>query len=160
MPDITPDILRVEEVGINSTGTTNNPQSRFTGDGSDLALLHWLRQAEQAIEAMDPEGLSKQIQSLHAFFLKLLLPNPNPTLPKPGRPIRHLVTRCVVKLHQRVESRSLFDFVQVLVKAVSDGGSKGMNIAENLGRVASWYCIGEVIKEHGKNVSSVQRNVS
>lgn len=146
MPDITPDILRVEE-------------SRFTGDGSDLALLHWLRQAEQAIEAMDPEDLSKQIQSLHAFFLKLLLPNPNPTLPKPGRPIRHLVTRCVVKLHQRVESRSLFDFVQVLVKAVSDGGSKGMNIAENLGRVASWYCIGEVIKEHGKNMMSFMAEI-
>ncbi|WVO22834.1 uncharacterized protein IAS62_004177 [Cryptococcus decagattii] len=135
MPDISPDVLRVEEVR----------------DGSDLSLLHWLRQAEQAIETIDPEDLSIQIQSLHSFFLKLILPNSNPTLPKPGRPIRHLVTRCVVKLHQRVESRSLFDFVQALVKAVSDGGSKGMNTAENLGRVASWYCIGEVIKEHGKN---------
>ncbi|XAO25307.1 hypothetical protein I312_104129 [Cryptococcus bacillisporus CA1280] len=135
MPHISPDVLRVEEVR----------------DGSDLSLLHWLRQTEQAIETIDPGDLSIQIQSLHAFFLKLILPNPNPTLPKPGRPIRHLVTRCVVKLHQRVESRSLFDFVQALVKAVSDGGSKGMNTAENLGRVASWYCIGEVIKEHGKN---------
>ncbi|KIR28436.1 clathrin-coated vesicle protein [Cryptococcus deuterogattii LA55] len=146
MPDISSDVLRVEE-------------SRFTGDGSDLSLLHWLRQAEQAIETIGPEDLSKQIQSLHAFFLKLLLPNPNPTLPKPGRPIRHLVTRCVVKLHQRVESRSLFDFVQALVKAVSDGGSKGMNTAENLGRVASWYCIGEVIKEHGKNMMSFMAEI-
>lgn len=146
MPDISPDVLRVEE-------------SRFTGDGSDLSLLHWLRQAEQAIETIDPEDLSIQIQSLHSFFLKLILPNSNPTLPKPGRPIRHLVTRCVVKLHQRVESRSLFDFVQALVKAVSDGGSKGMNTAENLGRVASWYCIGEVIKEHGKNMMSFMAEI-
>lgn len=35
-----------------------------------------------------------------------------------------------------------------------------MNTVENLGRVASWYCIGEVIKEHGKNVSPSQRNVA
>ena len=27
-------------------------QSRFSGDGADLNLLHWLRQAEQAIEVL------------------------------------------------------------------------------------------------------------
>lgn len=75
------------------------------------------------------------IQSLHAFFLKVLLPSPNATLPRPGRPIRHLITRCMVKLHKKVESRSLFDFVQSLAKAVSDGGSKNMISGENVSRV-------------------------
>ena len=59
----------------------------------------------------------------------------------------------MVKLHKRVESRSLFDFVQALVRGVSDGGGKGMMPAENVARVACWYCIGEIIKELGTNVS-------
>lgn len=131
-------------------------QGRFTGDGADLFLLHWLRHAEQAIEVLPPESLLSNIQSLHDFFLKLLLPTPSNSLPKPGRPVRHLITRCLVKLHKRVESRSLFDLVQALVRGVGDGGGggKGMSSAENVGRVACWYVIGEVIKELGTNVSS------
>ncbi|WVQ76597.1 hypothetical protein IAR50_006269 [Cryptococcus sp. DSM 104548] len=146
MSELTVQTLKVEE-------------NRFTGEGADLSLLHWLRQAEQAIEQLDPEQLSPQIQPLHAFFLKLLLPSPNPTLPKPGRPIRHLLTRCLVNLHKRVESRTLFDFVQSLVRAISDGGSKGMSTAENVSRVACWYAIGEVIKEHGKNMMSFMAEI-
>ncbi|WVR04261.1 hypothetical protein IAU60_001261 [Kwoniella sp. DSM 27419] len=136
-----PDALRVEE-------------SRFSGEGADLTLLQWLRQAEQTIETLQSEDLSPAIPSLHAFFLKVLLPTSAPTLPKPGRPIRHLISRCLVKLHKRVESRALFDLVQALVKAISDGGNKNMSASENVGRVASWYTIGEVIKEHGTNMMS------
>jgi len=111
--------------------------------------VHWLRHAELAIETLpnvcaivpssaqsdSQDDLLPNIQPLHAFFLKVLLPSTAPTLPKPGRPIRHLVARCLVKLHKKVESRSLFDFVQAVVKAVSDGGNKNMNAAENVSRV-------------------------
>jgi hypothetical protein len=84
--------------------------------------------------SQDP--LQASIPSLHSFFLKLLLPpTPNHTLPKPGRPIRHLLSRTLLKLHKKVESRSLFDFVQSLIKAVGDGGGKGMSSAENVSRV-------------------------
>ncbi|ORX36130.1 armadillo-type protein [Kockovaella imperatae] len=134
-------------------------ETRFTGDGADLNLLHWLRQAEQAIESSSNDDLLASLQSLHTFFLKLLLPSASPSLPKAGRPIRHLVTRCVVKIHHKVESRSLFDFVQSLVKAVSDGGSKNMSAVENVARVACWYCIGEVIKEHGMNMMSFMAEI-
>lgn len=41
----------------------------------------------------------------------------------------------MVKLHKKVESRSLFDFVQALVRSVGDGGGKNMSAAENLMRV-------------------------
>jgi hypothetical protein len=81
--------------------------------------------------------LSPAIPDLHAFFLKVLLPTPNPTLPKPGRPIRQLITRCMTKLHKKVESRALFDFVQALTKAVGEnnGGGKNMLQPENVARV-------------------------
>lgn len=77
------------------------------------------------------------VAGLHAFLLKVLLPSPQPTLPKPGRPIRQLVTRCMVKLHKKIESRALFDFVQALTRAVGEanGGNKNMNQAENVARV-------------------------
>ncbi|WRT65221.1 uncharacterized protein IL334_002164 [Kwoniella shivajii] len=144
--EISADALKVEE-------------SRFQGEGSDLTLLHWLRHAEQAIESTESSDLSPTIPSLHAFFLKILLPTTNPTLPKPGRPIRHLIARCLVKLHQRVESRTLFDLVQALVKAVGDGGNKNMSASENVGRVASWYTIGEIIKAHGTNMMSFMAEI-
>lgn len=32
-------------------------QSRFTGDGADLVLLHWLRHAELAIETLTNASL-------------------------------------------------------------------------------------------------------
>ncbi|EIW68556.1 hypothetical protein TREMEDRAFT_74089 [Tremella mesenterica DSM 1558] len=135
-------------------------ENRFTGEGADLTLLHWLRHAEQAIESLPSDDLLPQVQPLHAFFLKILLPSPSPTLPKPGRPIRQLLTRCMVKLHHRVESRSLFDFVQALTKALSDGGSKHMSSAENVARVACWYCIGEIMREHGSNMMSFMAEIS
>ncbi|WWC58989.1 uncharacterized protein I303_101535 [Kwoniella dejecticola CBS 10117] len=144
--EVSADALRVEE-------------SRYQGDGSDLTLLQWLRHAEQAIEVLEPSELSPTIPSLHAFFHKILLPTANPTLPKPGRPIRHLVVRCLVKLHQRVESRALFDFLQALVKSVGDGGSKNMSASENVARVASWYAIGEIIKAHGANMMSFMAEI-
>nr|ODO00955.1 clathrin-coated vesicle protein [Cryptococcus depauperatus CBS 7855] len=146
-------------MGEISVEALNVQESRFHGEGADLSLLHWLRQAEQAIETLEESQLSSHIQPTHSFFLNLILPTPNHSLPKPGRPIRQLVARCLVKLHHRVESRSLFDFVQALVKAVSDIGSKSMSPRENLSRVASWYCIGEVMREHGKNMMSFMAEI-
>ncbi|KAL7423379.1 hypothetical protein Q5752_002682 [Cryptotrichosporon argae] len=137
----------------------NVDEARFHGDGGDLTLLHWLRQAEQAIETLEPDVLSPTIPLLHTLFLHILTPPPSPSLPKPGRPIRHLVARSLVKLHKKVESRALFDLVQALVKAV-DGGNKNMGAAENVARVACWYTIGELIKEHGANMMSFMAEIT
>lgn len=57
-------------------------------------------------------------------------------------------------MHKKVESRSLFDFVQAVLQGITDGGGKNMGNAENVMRVAGWFVVGEVIKELGANVSS------
>jgi hypothetical protein len=96
------------------------------------------------------------VDGIHKLVIRLLVPgpvSPATALPKPGRPIRHLVARIIVKLHKKVESRQLFDLIQALLKGV-DGGGKSMTPLENVQRVASWYTIGEIIKEHGANVSA------
>ncbi|KAL1408350.1 hypothetical protein Q8F55_005159 [Vanrija albida] len=135
---------------------------RFTGEGSDLSILSWLRQADQALDTLPVEEIQAAVNPIHAIVLKLLVPGPTTpqtALPKPGRPIRHLVARVVVKLHKKVESRALFDLIQALLKGVSDGGNKNMSAAENVQRVASWYTIGEVIKEHGGNMMSFMAEI-
>ena len=107
--------------------------------------------------------LRKAIQPLHAFFLTLLLPSSTSasaststsstsSLPKPGRPIRHLVARILVTLHRRVESRGLFDLVQALLKVLADGGPKNMSSVEGVQRVAAWEVVGEVMRDLGTNV--------
>lgn len=129
---------------------------RFTGEGSDLSLLSYLRQLDTALDTLSPDAIQAHVQVLHSLFVRLLVPNPQTTpataLPKPGRPIRHLSSRVLVKLHKRVESHALFDLVQTLLRGV-DGGNKAMSALENVQRVASWYTVGEIIKEHGANVS-------
>lgn len=135
---------------------------RFTGEGSDLSLLAWLRGADQALDELSPEAILPTVEGIHKLVLRLLVPgpvSPATALPKPGRPIRHLVARVLVKLHSRVDSRLLFDLVQALLKGV-DGGNKNMSPAENVQRVASWYTIGEIIKQHGANVSQLRRDTS
>jgi len=130
---------------------------RFTGEGSDLSLLSWLRSADQALDTLTTDEITPAVDGVHKLVLRLLVPgpvSPATALPKPGRPIRHLVARVIVKLHKRVESRQLFDLIQALLKGV-DGGNKSMSPLENVQRVASWYTIGEVIKEHGANVSGM-----
>jgi hypothetical protein len=50
----------------------------------------------------------------------------------------------MVKLHKKVESRTLFDFVQALTRAVGEtnGGGKNMSQAENVARVCVDYLLG------------------
>ena len=43
--------------------------------------------------------------------------------PMPGRPIRHIVARCLIVLYTRGETRTLFDTLQALVKLTSEGKS-------------------------------------
>lgn len=134
----------------------NVDPGRFTGEGADLSLLSWLRGADQALDTLAPDAILPHVDAIHKLVIRLLVPgpvSPATALPKPGRPVRHLVARVIVKLHGRVESRALFDLIQALLKGV-DGGDKRMSPLENVQRVASWYTVGEVIKEHGSNVST------
>jgi hypothetical protein len=125
---------------------TLNPafQNRFRAPGSEGRLLLWLKDVERAIDHV-PEvsrlvrylyrnpvltplpdipqaDLQSSVESLHSTFTKLLIySSQNPSsLPKPGRPARQIIARSIIKLHRRIESRTLFDLVQELLKVVVD----------------------------------------
>jgi hypothetical protein len=85
--------------------------------------------------------LQSSVTSLHEAFQRILLfvPSGNSKdhasatgLPQPGRPIRALISRCLVKLHQNVEDRSLFDFVQVLMKGVMENNANVLKHGQDL----------------------------
>jgi hypothetical protein len=51
--EVSANALKPEEVSRGFQYSARpNKQSRFTGEGADLILLHWLRHAEQAIEQL------------------------------------------------------------------------------------------------------------
>ena len=110
---------------------------RFTGEGAEISLLSFLRSADTNLDTLKDDDITVAIQPLHTLILRILVPadkvEPAKQLPKPGRPIRHLAARILVKLHKKVESRSLFDVVQALLKAV-DGGGRNMSALENVQR--------------------------
>jgi hypothetical protein len=60
--------------------------------------------------------------SVEAALVKLLtqLPTQSSPAPRPGRPARHIISRCFLVLFQRGETRTLFDVVQTLTKPMAD----------------------------------------
>jgi hypothetical protein len=60
--------------------------------------------------------------SVEATLVKLLTqpPTQSSPVPRPGRPARHLISRCFLVLFQRGETRTLFDVVQTLAKPMAD----------------------------------------
>lgn len=74
--------------------------------------------------------LQASTDSLHKTFTKLLIYSPSTTpsssLPKPGRPARQMIARALIKLHDRIESKNLFDLVQELLRVVVDNGGNVM----------------------------------
>lgn len=75
-----------------------------------------------------PPRLQDDLKPAQAAFEATLLALLTAPPPKPGRPLRHLIARCIVSLHRRSENRSLFDFVQEVLKIASTEGSKGKEV--------------------------------
>lgn len=80
-------------------------------------------------------------------------PSAYASIPRLGRPSRHLIARCLVLLFQRGESKTLYDVVQVLMRTAGEE-TKGKVIPEKEAKVGSLYIAGEVFLEHGQNVMS------
>jgi hypothetical protein len=61
----------------------------------------------------------KQHQADYVETLVKAVTAPTP-YPPPGRPIRHLVGRCLTLIFERGESRPLYDVLQILTKSLGD----------------------------------------
>lgn len=130
-------------------------ESRWKASGVEPELFRWLSTVSETVSSSLSSSLQPHIQSIHSAFLTLLIPSGvNYPYPKPGRPFRHLMARSIITLHQKVESRTLFDFTQSLIRFLGEnGGSTGKNGWDLSWRVAGWYMVGEVMQVLGGDVS-------
>jgi hypothetical protein len=87
------------------------------------------------------DDISPHLPAFNSLALRICtsaptLQKPAP-LPRPGRPIRHALARCLVAYHLKVESRTLFDLMQGLMKFVNEkeNAGKGKDGEWNLWRV-------------------------
>lgn len=81
---------------------------------------------------------------------------PAAQMPKPGRPARQLIARCLILLLQRAESRSLFETSHSLLRIAAEEPTKSKpNVAEKEAKVAALYILGEIFAVQGQNVMSL-----
>ncbi len=78
---------------------------------------------------------------------------PNTAIPRPGRPTRRLLARCILILFRRIDSRSLIDVLQNLIRVAGED-AKGKT-AEREVRVAALYILGEVFGSLGQQIMSL-----
>ncbi|GAA5933813.1 AP-1 complex accessory protein LAA1 [Sporobolomyces koalae] len=154
-------------------------------DKGDLYLLNWLSRCELALDKLDPDTVVQHQPRLVTSLLSLILP-PAPAASlsassssasspassiKPGRPIRHLISRIFVKILTKGDtSKSLFDLTQTLLRgalgenvtAAPSGGDSSKSAAsvavterEKESRVACLESLGIVYNQFGTQIMSL-----
>lgn len=96
--------------------------------------------------------------TLTTSLLSLLTPPPVNSLAlyvKPGRPARTIISRILILLLKKGESKGLFDLGQSLLKGLIGTDVKGAPEREKEWRVACGWCLGEVWTVFGNQVSLI-----
>ncbi|GAC76103.1 uncharacterized conserved protein [Moesziomyces antarcticus T-34] len=152
------DALQLDEVRL---------QAATSSDQGEVFVIEWLAKAEQALTNADVDTIKSVQSSFEAAVLKLACPSvtfgkgddpaiviaANTAIPRPGRPTRRLLARCVLLLFRRIDSRSLFDMLQNLLRVAGED-TKGKT-AEREVRVAALYILGEVFGALGQQIMSL-----
>ncbi|PWN18626.1 ARM repeat-containing protein [Microstroma glucosiphilum] len=152
-----------------------------TSEQGEVFLLQWLAKVETALTKADVSTLLAQQRELEKTLLRIVSPSssaagesdgtssPSPLpsssskgrtpaaqMPKPGRPARQLIARCLILLLQRAESRSLFETSHSLLRIAGEEPTKiKPNVAEKEAKVAALYILGEIFAVQGQNVMSL-----
>ncbi|CAH7665924.1 clathrin-coated vesicle protein [Phakopsora pachyrhizi] len=124
-------------------------------DRGEIWLLKWLKGLEKKLDNF-MEGSSKSpLVQIEADLIRLVT-QPSTTsnpIPRPGRPIRNLIARNLVKIFNANDQRTPFDAVGSLLRVASSEASKnGSDITQY--RIASFYVVAEILKAHGSQVMS------
>ncbi|SAM82403.1 related to LAA1-AP-1 accessory protein involved in TGN-endosome transport [Ustilago bromivora] len=146
-------------------------QAATSSDQGEVFVIEWLSKAEQALTKADVDTIKSSQSAFEAAVLKLACPTvafgknedgsitvaPNTAVPRPGRPTRRLLARCVLLIFRRIDSRSLFDLLQNLGRVAGED-AKGKT-AEREVRVAALYILGEVFGSLGQQIMSLFNDI-
>ncbi|KAJ3381907.1 hypothetical protein HDU92_005075 [Lobulomyces angularis] len=117
-------------------------------DKKDLVLFQWLSALENFITLAEKEELMKQQQQITSTIINFI----NTTSPKPNRPIRNLMSRCLCSLYTKLkdDTRTLFDTLQTLQKILALKKVDDPQI-----KIAAISIIGSLELAHGSKVLSL-----
>ncbi|KZT57919.1 hypothetical protein CALCODRAFT_495577 [Calocera cornea HHB12733] len=125
-------------------------EARFRGDNGDVDLFQWLRRLDSALEKQPKPEIRQRFEAIEKLLVKIAVGSEG--LPFTSRPIRHALSRCLVKLYGRTESRTLYDTLQTLLKSIAEAPTK---LTDRDPRICTLYCMGELMLVFGSQVMSV-----
>lgn len=154
-----------------------------SSEQGDIFLIQWLTRLETAIRGIDDVEMLKASQKdVLKTLYKLIHPqsqsdqavdstrpstpsgsssSPVPSsnvassMPKPGRPARHLIARCLVLLLQRTQTGSLYDVGQTLLGIANDDPKSTRPVSDRESKTAALFVLGELFAAMGNDVMSV-----
>lgn len=129
-------------------------EASLSGDAGSAHLFRWLCNTEQFIKSSAPEEIKHHQSQLEAALIKVIT-SPDP-YPQPGRPLRNVLTKCLLLLYSRGESRTLYDTLQTCLRLVGDYKVTDKDVQ----KTAAFYVIGELMNVHSSQVMSLMNEVA
>ncbi|KND00764.1 uncharacterized protein SPPG_03877 [Spizellomyces punctatus DAOM BR117] len=134
---VIPDSFHFDEEKFNAADTTEK---------KELFLFQWLSILARDLNKSSLDTIKAGQADLEKTLLKFLAS----TNPKPSRPIRRLISRCLVVIYMNGDSRTLFDTLSAV---------QGMMVNKKLEdpslRIAAVYCVGILSETHGGKLMSL-----
>lgn len=152
--------------------TVDESKLSVGGEQADVYLLQWLAKLEVALARIQDDAVVAKAQpALVKTLLRIVSPlassidtvsptsstppAPAQQWPRPGRPARHLLARCLLLLLRRGDSRSLYDIGQTLLKIAGDDGKVSKLTFDRESKTAALYVLGDIFGSLGQQVMSL-----
>ncbi|KAL0960465.1 hypothetical protein HGRIS_005508 [Hohenbuehelia grisea] len=137
-----------------SAELTDIEEAELSGENGEMYLLLWLASTEKKIPEVPPDQFKSKQAQLEKTFVNII--SAVDRYPAPGRAIRNTVSRSLIKLYTRGETRTLFDTLQAFLKIVADVKALDKDVV----KVASFWCIGEIMGVFGAQFMSFMAEIS
>ncbi|KAI0063032.1 clathrin-coated vesicle protein [Artomyces pyxidatus] len=130
-------------------------ESLLSGDTGEVYLFQWLSSVERFLKSASPEDIKSVHKDLETTLINVI--TVRDPYPLPGRALRNLVASCFLVLYTRGESKTLFDALLAFLKTAGD--FKALPDREPH-KIASLYCIGELMGTFGAQVMSFMTEIA
>lgn len=130
-------------------------ESQLTGDSGEVYLFQWLASVERFLKTAPPEDIKVAQKDLEASLINVV--TSREPYPVPGRALRNLVASCFLVLYTRGDSKNMFDTLIAFLKVAGDFKAPA---DRDQHKIASLYCIGELMGTFGTQVMSFMTEIA
>ncbi|KAI0258392.1 clathrin-coated vesicle protein [Gloeopeniophorella convolvens] len=130
-------------------------ESQLSGEGGDVYLFSWVASVEKFLKTAPPEDIKTTQKDLETTLINVI--TSRELYPPPGRALRNLVASCFQILYTRGESKNMFDALIAFLKVAGDFKAPA---DRDQHKIASLYCIGELMGTFGAQVMSFMTEIA